>query len=227
MTTFNPFEKEIRELKFSDLELLRENNISEGAYIEYKSDFPSNTKIAHSIASFANMYGGWYITGIKTDDDNVPNDFSGFELSKHPNQKETIRNIAVSHINPFPLFDSKLIKVDDERVILAVLIHESLEPPHITKDGRIYRRNGEGGDPVAENDRYAIDRLYDRSKRFKEIVEDFCQNKINISKPQSQQGWLEMYLMTYPLGKLSIDNFLRKEYIDSIKTLLLLQFIKC
>ncbi|KAF5416286.1 MAG: hypothetical protein C5S38_02940 [Candidatus Methanophagaceae archaeon] len=44
MTTFNPFEKEIRELKFSDIESLRENNISEGAYIEYKSDFPSNTK---------------------------------------------------------------------------------------------------------------------------------------------------------------------------------------
>jgi hypothetical protein len=213
MTTFNPFEKEIRELKFSDIEILRENNISEGAYIEYKSDFPSNTKIAHSIASFANMYGGWYIIGIKTDDDNVPNDFPGFKLSKHPNPKETIRNIAVSHINPFPLFDSKLIKVDDERGIFAVLIHESLEPPHITKDGRIYRRNGEGGDPVAENDRYAIDRLYDRSKRFKEIVEDFCQNKIVIPNGQSQQGWLEIYLMTYPLGKLSIDNFLRKEYI--------------
>jgi hypothetical protein len=226
MTTFNPFKgddeskKEIRELKFSDIETLKENNIPEGAYIEYKSDFQSPIKIAHSIASFANMYGGWYIIGIKTDDDNVPNDFPGFELSKHPNPKETIRNIAVSHINPFPLFDSKLIKVDDERWILAVLIHESLEPPHITKDGRIYRRNGEGGDPVVESDRYAIDRLYDRSKRFKGIVEDFCQNKIVISEAQSRQGWLEIYLMTYPLGKLSIDNFLGRVDIDSIKTLL-------
>ncbi|MCK4734290.1 MAG: ATP-binding protein, partial [Methanophagales archaeon] len=204
----------------SDLEILRENNISEGVYIEYKSDFPNNTKIAHSIASFANMYGGWYFIGVKTDDDNVPNDFLGFKLSKHPNPKETIRNIALSHINPFPLFDSKLIKVDDERGILAVLIHESIEPPHITKDGRIYRRNGEGGDPVAENDRYAIDRLYDRSKRFKGIVENFCQNKIVIPNGQAQQGWLEIYLMTYPLGKLLIDNFLRKEYIDSVKSLL-------
>lgn len=224
MTTFNPFEneKEIRELKFSDLEILRENNISEGAYIEYKSDFPNNTKIAHSIASFANMCGGWYFIGIKTDDNNVPTDFSGFELSKHPNPKETIRNIAVSHINPFPLFDSKLIKIDEKRGILVVLIHESLEPPHITKDGRIYRRNGEGGDPVAENDRYAIDRLYDRSKRFKGIVEDFCQNEIVISKAQSKQGqgWLEIYLMTYPLGKLLIDNFSRKQYIDSVRSLL-------
>ena len=225
MTTFNPFEKEIRELEFSNLEILKETSVAEGVYIEYKSDFQNNTKIAHSIASFANMYGGWYIIGIKTDDDNVPNDFPGFELSKHPNPKETIRNIAVSHINPFPLFDSKLIKVDDERWILAVLIHESLEPPHITKDGRIYRRNGEGGDPVAENDRYAIDRLYDRSKRFKGIVEDFCQNKIVISEAQSRQGWLEIYLMTYPLGKLSIDNFLGRVDIDSIKTLLDSQFL--
>jgi len=84
MTTFNPFKgddeskKEIRELKFSDIETLKENNIPEGAYIEYKSDFQSPIKIAHSIASFANMYGGWYIIGIKTDDDNVPNDFPGF-----------------------------------------------------------------------------------------------------------------------------------------------------
>jgi hypothetical protein len=220
MTMFNPFEKEIQKLKFSDLEILKEMSVAEGVYIEYKSDFPNNTKIAHSIASFANMYGGWYFIGIKTDDDNVPTDFSGFELSKHPNPKETIRNIAVSHINPFTLFDSKLIKIDEKRGILVVLIHESLEPPHITKDGRIYRRNGEGGDPVAENDRYAIDRLYDRSKRFKGIVEDFCQNEIVISKSQSGQGWLEIYLMTYPLGKLSIDNFSMKEYIDSVKSLL-------
>lgn len=222
MTTFNPFEKEIRELDFSDLEILRENNISEGTYIEYKSDFVNNTKIAHSIASFANMYGGWYFIGIKTDDDNVPNDFSGFKLSDHPNPKETIRNIAVSHINPFPLFDSKLIKVDDERGILAVLIPESINLPHITKDGRIYRRNGEGGDPTAESDRYAMDRLYDKSRRFEEILEDFCRNKIVISDAQSKQGqgWLEIYLMTYPLGKLLIDNFSRKEYIDSVKILL-------
>ena len=224
MTTFNPFEneKEIQKLEFSDLEILRERGISEGVYIEYKSDFPNNTKIAHSIASFANMYGGWYFIGIKTDDDNVPNDFSGFELSKHPNPKETIRNIALSHINPFPLFDSKLIKVGDERGILAVFIPESLEPPHITKDGRTYRRNGEGSDPVAENDRYAIDRLYDKSKRFKGIVEDFCQNEIVISEFKSKQGqgWLEIYLMTYPLRKLLIDDFLRKEYIDSVKSLL-------
>jgi hypothetical protein len=224
MTTFNPFEKDIRELEVSDLEILRENSISEGAYIEYKSDFPNNAKIAHSIASFANMYGGWYFIGIKTDDDNVPNDFLGFKLSKHPNPKETIRNIAVSHINPFPLFDSKLIKVDNERGILAVLIQESIEPPHITKDGRVYRRNGEGSDPVAETDRYAFDRLYDKSKRFKGIVEDFCQNKIVISEsefPSKQgQGWLEIYLMTYPLRKLLIDDFLMEEYIDSVKSLL-------
>lgn len=222
MTTFNPFEKEIRDLEFSDLEILRENKISEGAYTEYKSDFPNKTKIAHSIASFANMYGGWYFIGIKTDDNNVPNDFLGFDLSKHPDPKETIRNIALSHIDPFPLFDSKLIKVDDERGILAVLIPESIEPPHITKDGRTYRRNGEGSDPVAETDRYAMDRLYDKSKRFKGIVEDFCQNKIVISEAQSKQGqgWLEIYLMTYPLEKLLIDNFSRKEYIDSVRSLL-------
>ena len=217
MTTFNPFEKEIQKLEFSDLEILRERGVSEGVYIEYKSNFPNNTKIAHSIASFANMYGGWYFIGIITDDDNVPNDFSGFKLSKHKKPKETIRNIALSHIKPFPLFDSKLIKVDDERGILAVLIQESIEPPHITKDSRIYRRNGEGSDPIAENDRYAIDRLYDRSKRFKVIVEDFCRNKI---ATQSEQGWLEIYLMTYPFRKLLIDNFSKKEYIDSVRSLL-------
>ncbi len=55
MTTFNPFEneKEIQKLEFSDLEILRERGVSEGVYIEYKSVFPNNTKIAHSIASFA------------------------------------------------------------------------------------------------------------------------------------------------------------------------------
>ena len=62
---YNPFNKIISEIKYEDLEKLIKNNISEGWFIEYKSSFPKNKKIADSIASFANSEGGWYIVGIE------------------------------------------------------------------------------------------------------------------------------------------------------------------
>lgn len=217
MNVFNPFEKDIQYVELSDIESLGPKQVSEGFFIEYKSDFPSNRKISHSIASFANTHGGWYVVGIQVDANNVPERLLGFDLDKFPNPKEKIRDIIASHIHPPPLFFTKLLKANGNRGILVVHIPESYETPHLTKDGKVYRRTGEASEPVPENDRYTIDKLYNKSMRFEETVEHFCRNPIVISQAQANQGWIEVYLITYPVGKLLIDHMLMHEKIDSIK----------
>lgn len=217
MNGFNPFEKDIQYVELSDIESLRTKQVSEGFFIEYKSDFQSNQKISHSIASFANTHGGWYIVGIQTDVNNVPKEFTGFDLERSAKPKEKIRDIIASHVNPVPLFFSKVLEINNHRAILVVFIPEGWETPYLTKDGKVYRRAGEASEPIPENDRYTIDKLYDKSKRFEETVERFCRNPIVTSKAQSHQGWLEIYLITYPMQKLFIDDMLMSEKIDSLK----------
>lgn len=157
------FEKPIENLDETDLGILKTRQIPEGLFIDYKLDFPKN--LAKIVASFANTYGGWIVLGADADKpDNVPTNFPGIELTganRHP--KERFRDICLN-INPVPLFSTKLILKDGEkRGILVAYIEESPSPPHITLDGRIYRRNAEGSDPVSETDRHTIDLLYQKA----------------------------------------------------------------
>ncbi|GHU52304.1 hypothetical protein FACS1894200_12850 [Spirochaetia bacterium] len=62
---FNPFGKNLKDIQENDLQNL--HTVSEGWYIEYKSILPDSKKIAKSIASFANSYGGLYLIGVVAD----------------------------------------------------------------------------------------------------------------------------------------------------------------
>jgi hypothetical protein len=217
---FDPFGKPMKELTIDDLQVLKIRNIAEGLYIEYKSDFPNPAKVSHSLASFANSYGGWYIIGITDDVNNVPQNFNGFSLQDHQNPKEKIRDIVRDHINPLIRFASHLIELENRKAILVVQVDESDDTPHVTKDGRIYRRNGEGSDPIAETDRLAIDRLYDRGKNFQRRIKQFCINDMTISRGEENQGWVEIYLMTCPFDKFIEHDFFRESHISEVKQML-------
>ena len=212
------FGKTIDKVKFSDLLMLQQRRVAEGLFVEYKSDFPTSKKIAHSIASFANSHGGWYFIGIESNNTNLPVNFNGFDLSRHKKPIEQIRNIIVSNVNPIPLFYSKIIKRPNNRAILLVHIPDSDETPHITLDGKIYRRNAEGSDPVYENDRYTIDRLYEKGKKLDAICNDFFINEFPITSVQKHQGWLEIYCVIYPVGSLFLKRFRNLEYLEKLRT---------
>lgn len=198
---FEPLGKHVDEVTKEDIFDLEKREVAEGLFIEYKADFPSNRKIAHSIASFANSHGGWYILGVEADKaTNVPRAFPGVDLCRRPTPKDDIRNVIVGNIAPVPRFESKLVKSDDDHGFLVVYVPESDDPPHICGDGRIYRRNGEGGDPVPETDRHAIDRLYDKREEKRQRIERFCQNPRSMSEAQAREmaPWLEIYCIPEP-----------------------------
>src|SRR5688572_1360774 len=104
---YNPFKKPlveaIRSLNVDDLNELISNQVAEGYHIEYKSTFVDPKKIAHSIASFANTYGGWYFVGITPGINNTPAGLAGFELAQFPDPIGKVHDVARQGMNPMPL----------------------------------------------------------------------------------------------------------------------------
>lgn len=171
--TFKPFNKLLNELSTEDLQTLVDRHIAEGLFIEYKREFPSNDKIGHSIASFANTYGGTYIVGVESNKQtNEATRIVGIDLTKDSDPISKVREVAKSHIDPCPAFSSRLILIAEKQGVLVVEIADEQDKPFISRNGRIYRRRADSSDPVPETDRYTIDRLYSEGQKAEKLFRD-------------------------------------------------------
>src|SRR2546426_12079226 len=104
MRMFNPFGKPLERIERADIDILVGNHVAEGQFVEYKSIFPPDaSKIAKSIASFANTSGGWYIVGVHTNANNEADRLEGFSIPTNFKPKEHVRNTVRGNIQPVPL----------------------------------------------------------------------------------------------------------------------------
>lgn len=199
--SFNPFNKPLGDnLVLEDLQKLIVNKVAEGYFIEYKSDFRPPEKIAKSIASFANTYGGWYFIGVKTDGHNVANEICGFSSVAHHDPIAKVRDAIKAYIDPIPVFFAQAINIEDQKAVLVVYIPSNQETPFIHRDGRIYRRVHDSSDPTPETSRHTLDRLFDHGKGVAKEFERFCQDERVFSKSEEGIGWVKLYLSPYPRG---------------------------
>lgn len=208
------FDKPLDLLEEEDLHRLITNEIAEGLYVDYKVDFPAD--LPKVVASFANTFGGWLIIGADAaNPGNLPSSFPGVTVVTAP--KDRFRHICRDGLSPVPLFTTRLISLKDSpgRGVLVARIDESTYPPHITKDGRIYRRNSEGSDPVAETDRYTLDRLFEKSRRNKEQVKAFIDQKL--AKEDTHRVLLKVMCCPVPLNLQLIQRFFVEDTIAGLK----------
>lgn len=218
--TFNPFDKQIDNLNMSDLDILINEEISEGYWIEYKSEFQSNKKIAKSISSFANTYGGWYFIGIQADTTkNVASDICGFNMIDDHDPISRIREVVKNHIDPVPLFFTKLLEQKSERGVLVVYIPDNQETPFINKDGRIYRRISDSSDPIPEINRHAVDRLVENGKDVSRGFEDFCKVNRAIDITDKEKSWISIFLYPYPLGLINRFDMISNDGMEQLLNL--------
>lgn len=156
--------KALSQVTFDELKNeLVDKDISESFFVDYKESIPS--KLHKYVASFANSHGGYIFIGIKEDPvtkksqsfDGIPNDVD---------QSERVRNLIHGNVSPFPLMEIATIPLpDNDKSIVIIKIPESLHPPHICNDGRVYVRNMDASDPADPiKDRYTLDRLYEKSQ---------------------------------------------------------------
>ena len=198
---FNPFKKSLREpLAADDLDVLITDSVSEGYFVEYKGILPASNKIAKSIASFANTYGGWYIVGVTTDGHNVAQHIAGFSLDDHHDPIASVRDSIRLGIDPVPVFFPQVVTLTPKRVVLVVYVPGEQDTPFITKDGRIYRRVSDSSEPVPETQRSSIDRLVEQGRDHARDFQRFCQDPRTFSKGEASTPWVNIFLSPYPLG---------------------------
>ncbi|MFB6199600.1 MAG: helix-turn-helix domain-containing protein [Candidatus Nanohaloarchaea archaeon] len=222
MAKFNPFDVELDEVEWDDLYRLRKNGIAEGFYFEYKQEMVSNKKIAKVVSSFANTRGGLMFIGIEDNERNVPESFDGIDISGKGQPKEKIRSVVKAWIDPSPRFETYILRnpSNKDQAILMISVSKSHRTPHINKDGRIYKRTGEGSDPYEPIEDYtSLKDLHDRRKDWQDRVESFTEREVTNTKGQSDNSLLvEIFSVPTNLNDSRIG--LLYEEMDVIKEIL-------
>jgi hypothetical protein len=196
---YSPFEKSIEDLDEFELQKLVAKEVTEGWYIEYKVDLPSATKVAKSIASFANTRGGYYIIGVKTDQ-NKASEITGINSNTKVNLEDQLSRMISSNISPCPFFKVKTVILGSNSKVIVVMVEEGLTPPYITSQGIIYQRENNESIPV--RDRHILERFSEKTESYQKRIDKFCRFDYSVSKAQSErrESFLEVFLFPIPFN---------------------------
>lgn len=208
---YTPFERPLRELTLEDLAVLR--SVAEGWYVEYKREVPARAeRIARSIASFANQYGGWLFYGVAEHcDANQNNAFPGVEAATWPDLNKRIAAAVKDCISPSPHIDvrcisgpSQVLGLDAGKAIIVIRVPMGQDTPYVHKSGKIYRRVADQSDAIAETDRTALDLLFQRRKAAIDRLEALLSYEPEISEGESKTPILVSFFLPDPLGDQSL-----------------------
>jgi hypothetical protein len=217
--SYNPFEKPIGEkLDEANLKGLVRQQVTEGFFVEFKRELPSDRiKIARSIASFANTYGGWYIVGVTTDNHNVASDVLGFEpTEKQHDPTSVITEVLKVSVDPIPVFFTQVITLVSGRLAVVVYVPGDQACPFITKDGRIYRRTHDSSEPIAENSRYSLDELVQRGQKISEAFKRFAVDQRHEGNVVDRDSRICVFISPSPLGVVQKYNLSTQESVAAM-----------
>lgn len=131
----------------------------ETLFVEHKERDPRNG-LGPTVASFANMLGGWLLIGVD-DSHNIV----GYEPPGKVDLQDYIRDLLRLQVDPLPPFVAVTMRVG-EQPIGVVRVAESSDTPHVTSDGVIYVRNPGGKERVTDHrDILAMARRGDQARQ--------------------------------------------------------------
>ena len=205
---YSPFDKNITHLQHSDLAILK--TVSEGWYVEYKSESISASALAKAISAFANTYGGWLFLGIQElgKDDPVAGSFPGIPEKDVDAILQRLRQSAAEYLNPVPHFETKVLRGPCSQIelaagaaIVAIEIPQSHTAPHIHKDGRIYRRVADASEPKPETDRFILDQLWNRGEPIRKMTRKWIERDPEFSEAEEEVPYVRLLLCVDPWGQ--------------------------
>jgi len=215
--SYYPFKNDLEKIDGNDLALL--NDISEGWYIDYKSQGLKIVDYAKHISAFANQYGGWLIIGVreKTDNSRTAGEFIG--IDDVDKILTDLREAASSHVSPEILYEEKVVKGNIDEIslkegksIIIVGIPRSLNTPHIHSSGRIYRRLADQSKPKEETDRFILDDLWERGQDHNKSIIEFLTDIPSLPNKASKNKILHIFFkpntaQASPQNILQFDEF--------------------
>ena len=201
---FTPFNKEHGDISAGDLESLRE--VSEGWYVEYKSQLPSTRGLAKSLSSFANQYGGWLFLGVgEAPTSQTAGTFPGIDNEELPEVLESLRNAAKDIVRPQLAYQHHVLEgpvdtigLSSNRSVVAVRVPEGANTPYIHNDGRIYIRVGDSSSPIPATDKSTFDLLYRRGEDRRAYLEELIERSPTVSKAEEHNSYLQLNILSDP-----------------------------
>ena len=231
------YTKPANEITWDDIESFCQQGIPEGAYLDYKQDFPKD--LAKVIAAMANTFGGIVLIGIEEDDENKPiTPVTGIPFKR--GLSERVTNIILSNLTP-PVFPEIAVITNGDRsqAIILVRIQQSHQTPHAIKDNtKVYLRTGNRNKPeeLARVDQ--IEWLRDYRRKSEDLREDLytrakarvatlynrhLEREFNIQqiaelKDWAEHGWLTIFLCPlYPKDILALPPQINGEVLPKVK----------
>lgn len=220
---FNPFARPFKDLAPGDLTILRD--VAEGWYVEYKSTAPNASRLAKSLSAFANQYGGYLFIGVEQDERRQAAAFPGIPLSELASVEQRIQQAVAQHVTPVAHYEVRSIRgpsaeigLSPDRAIVIVRVREGEEAPYLHSSGKVYRRVGDGSDPVAETDRASLDLLWERSRRVARQLQDVLLQRPELSKAEDKNSYVHLYLLADPANAGALGSDLRLgEFSDILR----------
>lgn len=204
------YAKPVNEITWDDVQSFCEQGIAEGAFLDYKLDFPA--QLEKTIAAMANTLGGIILIGVDETDEGKPVlPLSGIQFQR--GLSERVLNIVLTNIVPPSLPEVGLCRdTSGERAILVIRIPQSHQTPHaIAQSTQVYLRTGNRNAPEAlarvddiewlrERRGKSEDlrkRLYARAEeRFTTLYQRQLERvrSAGRSPREVDEGWLKLYL---------------------------------
>lgn len=147
-------DKRLESIGESDLNLLIENKVSEGKFIEYKKELQLETigskkEFLYDVSSFANTSTGHLIIGVE-EEKGIPIALNGLDIVDIDAEKNRLDQLIQSGIHPrmVPSYQIHHITLQtSKRIVILIRIHKSLTLPHLVsydKSNKFYARNSSG-----------------------------------------------------------------------------------
>lgn len=148
-------------------------DVEEGWFYEFKSLPPDTSKIARSVSSFANAYGGVIVFGVtEVQKTRKLSEIIGFSLEDAEILILKIRQAVESHLTPCPFYVAGLVKINDvdEKYVVWVKIESGGNGPYLHSSGVVYVRKGDSSSPVALNDIGQIERMWRNRQEESDVL---------------------------------------------------------
>jgi hypothetical protein len=177
---YNPFSKPLLEFAPEELKVLRD--VSEGWFVDYKSELLSPRDFGKHLSAFANQFGGWLFVGVSEGPSKSlkAESFPGIPSSEVPAALVCIREGVSAHVSPPVYFEHRVVDgpietigLEAGRSIIVVAVPEGPNPPFVHSSGRIYRRIADSSDPKPETDRAVLDVMWRKSDDLRGRLSDF------------------------------------------------------
>jgi Putative DNA-binding domain len=149
-----------------------EQAVAESVNLDYKREIPAGDKLAKTVTSFANTFGGVVLLGVDEDDRSRPKPpFVG--MTYEPKLEERIWSILIENTYPPVLPEIQICAPENDRTFVVIRVAQSATTPHAVRHNTsVFLRTGNITKPELL-ERLAtieeVDWLKDRRRRSEEF----------------------------------------------------------